>query len=188
MNLYSHRTYLSVTVRPNRCGLLEPVKRKLAKKGDIVSYRRPPLACAFEDRKCVIILSTEVVGILSSTCQGETGNVTPDCIRQYNQYMGGVDLFDMRIYWCLQSNTAVPMSYRKFLESCTDDLAVGFRVPHSTRHKVPLPVIPLQPPYPPPPDSLSSRSPDCEICCKCEQLLQRWIMCCQLFLVLSHPC
>ena len=41
--LYSHRTYLSGTDQPNRCGLPEPVKQKLAKQSDAVSYRRGPL-------------------------------------------------------------------------------------------------------------------------------------------------
>ena len=34
-------------------------------------------------------LTLVVLGVLSSICQGETGNVTPDCIRQY---MGSVNL------------------------------------------------------------------------------------------------
>ena len=97
--------------------------------------------------------------------------MTPDCICQYNQYMGGVNLSDTRIYffqdkrrtnwWNVQdffllfgqtlfnvfivyrSNTTVPLSYRKFLESCVDGLIGDFQMPPSTRHKVPLPMIPL---------------------------------------------
>ena len=68
------------------------VKCKLAKKGDIVSYRRRPLlACAFEDRKHVVILSTHGSGrSVKYMSRGNMECVNPDCIRQYNQYMGGV--------------------------------------------------------------------------------------------------
>ena len=66
----------------------EPVKRKLAKKGNVVSYRRGPLlACAFEDSKHVVILSTHGTGCI---VEHES---------KYNKYMGGVDLADMRIYF-----------------------------------------------------------------------------------------
>ena len=57
--LYSHRTYLTGNARFNRRGLPQPVKRKFAEKGDIVNYRIGPLlACGFEDKKHVIVLST----------------------------------------------------------------------------------------------------------------------------------
>ena len=81
----------------NRVGLPEPVKRKLAKKGDVVSYRRGPLlACAFEDRKHVVILSTHGTGrIVEHESKRHKILATPDCVRQYNKYMGGVDLADI---------------------------------------------------------------------------------------------
>ena len=182
--LYSHRTYLTGTTWSNRRGLPEPVKRKFAKKGDIVNYRRGPLlACGFEDKKHVIILSTYGNGnAIEYTSRRNRIRVTPDCVNQYNQYMGGVDLADMRIYFfqderrtkrwnvkvffllfgrtlfnafiVYKSNTAVPLSYRKFLESCVDGLIGDFRMPRTSRHKVPLLPIPLQPPLPARPDRL----------------------------------
>ena len=103
MYLYIHRTYLTGTTRSNRVGLPEPVRRKLAKKGDVVNYRRGPLlACAFEDKKHVIILSTHGTGRTGEyTSKRNRKRVTPGCVHQYNKYMGGVDLSDMRIY-CFQ--------------------------------------------------------------------------------------
>ena len=108
--------------------------------------------------------------------------MTPDGVNQYNQYMGGVFLADMRIYFfqyerrtkrwnvkvffllfgrtlfnasiVYQFNTAVPLSYQKFLESCVDGLIGDFRMPCTSRHKVPLLPIPLQPPLPARPDRL----------------------------------
>ena len=150
MYLYIHRTYLTGTTRSNRVGLPEPVIRKLAKKGDDVNYRRGPLlACAFEDKKHVIILSTHGTGRTGEyTSKRNRKRVTPECVHQYNKYMGGVDLSDMRIY-CFQderrtirwnikvffllfgrtllnsfivyqrNSSSSPMVYRKFLgESC----------------------------------------------------------------------
>ena len=103
--------------------------------------------------------------------------MTLDCVCQYNQYMGGVDLFDMRIYFfqdkrmtkqwnvkvffllfrltlsntfVYQSNTAVPLLYQKSLESCVYGLS-DFR---TSRHKVPLLPIPHQKPHPIKPDCL----------------------------------
>ena len=103
MYLYIHRTYLTGTTRSNRVGLPEPVRRKLTKKGDVVNYRREPLlACAFEDKKHVIILSTHGTGRTGEyTSKRKRKRVTPGCVHQYNKYMGGVDLSDMRIY-CFQ--------------------------------------------------------------------------------------
>ena len=76
MYLYNHKTYLTGTTLSNGVGLPEPVRRKLAKKGDVVNYRRGPiLACAFEDKKYVIILSTHVQGEQVNTHQSETENV-----------------------------------------------------------------------------------------------------------------
>ena len=46
------------------------------------------------------------------------------------------------------------MSYRKLLECCVDGLVGDFRMPRSPRRKVPLPVIPLQPPHHLRPDRL----------------------------------
>ena len=40
-----------------------------------------------------------VQGILWNTNQRDKILATPDCVRQYNKYMGGVDLADMRIYF-----------------------------------------------------------------------------------------
>ena len=81
MYLYDHRTYLTGTTRSNRVGLPEPIRRKLAKKGDIVNYRRGPLlACAFEDKKHVIILSTHGAGQTGEyTSKGNRKRVTPGC-------------------------------------------------------------------------------------------------------------
>ena len=99
-------------------------------------------------------------------------------IHQYNKYMGGVDLSDMRIYcfqderrniwWNVkvffllfgrtllnaflvyQCNTSSPMVYRKFLESVVDGLVGTFRMPSSQRNRV----LPIQVPLQPPPDRL----------------------------------
>ena len=103
MYLYIHRTYLTGTTRSNRVGLPEPVRGKLAKNGDVVNYRRGPLlACAFEDKKHVIILSTHGTGRTGEyTSKRNRKRVTPGCVHQYNKYMCGVDLSDMRIY-CFQ--------------------------------------------------------------------------------------
>ena len=139
MYLYTHRTYLSV--RPNRCGLPEPVKRNLTKKGNIVR-RVPHLAFAFEDRKHVAVLSTHGSGCpIKYMSRRNTKHVTTDCIHQHNLYMGGVNIIiylfqdERRMERCnvkvfpfylatllnafivYRSNTAVPMSYRKFLKS-----------------------------------------------------------------------
>ena len=103
MYLYNHRTYLTGITRSNCVGLPESVRRKLAKKGDVVNYRRGPiLACAFEDKKHVIILSTRGTGRTGEyTPKRNRKRVTPGCVHQYNKYMGAVDLSDMRIY-CFQ--------------------------------------------------------------------------------------
>ena len=113
--------------------------------------------------------------------QGEQVNthqsVTPGCVHQYN-YMGGVDLSDMRIYcfqderrtirWNIkvfflifgqtllnsflvyQRNTS-PMVYRKFLGRVVDGLVGTFRMPH-TQKSCSSVQVPCQPP--PPPDRL----------------------------------
>ena len=47
-----------------------------------------------------------------------------------------------------QSNITVPLSYRKFLESYVDGLVGDFQMPCTSRHKVPLLLIPLQLPHP----------------------------------------
>ena len=184
MHLYSQRTYLTETTRSKRVGLPEPVKRKLAKKGDVVSYRRGPLlACAFEDRKHVVILSTHGTGrIVEHESKRHKILGTPDCVRQYNKYMGGVDLADMRIYFfqderkskrwnrkvffllfgrtlfnayiVYKCNTCSPLIYRKFSESVVSGLIGDFRMPRTQRHKVPLKYAILNPPNPPPPDRL----------------------------------
>ena len=182
------------------------LSKKLSMKGDFVNYQRGPLlACAFEDRKLVVVLSTHGSGRPVKYMSRENReSATPDCIHQYDQYRGGVDLSDMRIYFfqgerrtkwnvkiCFlqfgqtlfnafivyQSNTAVPMSYCKFLD--VDDLVCDFRMPHSTRHKVLLPVIP-------PAICLARDDKDQKVIILL-QMLQHWIMCCRLFLVLSHP-
>ena len=182
MYLYIHRTYLTGTTRSNSVGLPEPVRRKLTKKGDVVNYRRGPLlACAFEDKKHVIILSTHGTGRTGEyTSKRNRKRVTPGCVHQYNKYMGGVDLSDMRIY-CFQderrtirwnikvffllfgrtllnsflvyqrNSSSSPMVYRKFLERVVDGLVGRFRMPRTQRNRV-LPIqVPLQPP---PPDRL----------------------------------
>ena len=147
-----------------------------------MNYRRGPLlACVLEGKKHVIILSTHGTGRTGEyTSKRNRKRVTPGYVHQYNKYMGGVDLSDMRIYcfqderrtiqWNIkvffllfgqtlhnsflvyQCNTSSPMVYRKFLESVVDDLFGTFRMPRSQRNHV-LPVqVPLEPP--PPPDSL----------------------------------
>ena len=179
MYLYIHRTYLTGTTRCNRVGLPEPVRRKLAKKGDVMNYRRGPLlACAFEDKKHVIILSTHGTGRTGEyTSKRNRKRVTPGCVHQYNKYMGGVELSDMRIY-CFQderrtirwnikvffllfgrtllnsflvyqrNSSSSPMVYRKFLERVVDGLVGTFRMPRTQRNRV-LPIqVPLQPPPP----------------------------------------
>ena len=139
--------------------------------------KRTTFSLWFEDRKHVVFLSTHDSGRpVKNMSRRNRDCATPDCIRQYNQYMGGVDLSDMRIYFfqderrtkrwnvkvffhlfgqisfnafiVYRSNTAVPMSYHKFLESCLDGLVDDFRIPRSTMHTVPLPLIPLQLPHP----------------------------------------
>ena len=177
--LYIHRTYLTGTTRSNRVGLPEPVRRKLAKKGD-VNYRRGPLlACAFEDKKHVIILSTHGTGRTGEyTSKRNRKRVTPGCVHQYNKYIGGDDLSDMRIY-CFQeerrtiwwkvffllfgrtllnsflvyqrNTSSFTMLYWKFLERVVDGLVGAFWMPRTQRNRV-LPIqVPLQPP---PPDRL----------------------------------
>ena len=158
------------------------MNRKLAKKGDVVSYRRGPLlACAFEDRKHVI-LSTHGTGrIVEHESKRHKILATPDCVRQY-KYMGGVDLADMRIYFfqderkskrwnrkvfflffgrtlfnayiVYKCNTCSPLIYRKFLESVVSGLIEDFRMPRTQQHEVPLNYAILNLPNPPPPDRL----------------------------------
>ena len=95
MYLYNHRTYLTGATRSNRVGFPEPARQKLAKKGDVVNYRRGPLlACVFEDKKHVIILSTHGTGRTGEyTSRRNRKRITPGCVNQYNKYMGGVDCF-----------------------------------------------------------------------------------------------
>ena len=68
-----------------------------------MNYQRGPLlACVFEDKKHVIILSTHGTRQTGEyTSKRNKKRVTPGCVHQYNKYMSGVDLSDMRIY-CLQ--------------------------------------------------------------------------------------
>ena len=89
MYLYNHRTYLTGTTLCNRVGLPEPVRRKLTKKGDVVNYRRGPLlACVFEDKKHVIILSTDGPGRTGEyTSKRNRKCVTPGCVQQYNKWV-----------------------------------------------------------------------------------------------------
>ena len=55
---------------------------------------------SFKDRKHVVILSTYGSGHpVKYMSRRNREHVTPDCIRQYNQYMDGVDLSDMRNYF-----------------------------------------------------------------------------------------
>ena len=71
---------------------------KFTKKSHIVKYRRGPLlACGFEDKKHDIVLSTYGNGnAVEYTSRRNRKRATTGCVRQYNQYMGGID---MRIYF-----------------------------------------------------------------------------------------
>ena len=55
----------------------------------------------FEDRKHVAVLSTHDSGgcPVKYMSRRNRVRVTPVCIGQYNQYISGVDLSDMRIYF-----------------------------------------------------------------------------------------
>ena len=148
--LYSHRTYLPGTVRSNRCWLPEPVKWKIAKKGDIVRYPRGPhLACAFEDRKHVVVLSgssfcyilMEKQGMCDSWLYSTVQVVHWWCQLVWHQEerrnkRWNVKVFFLLFGWTLfntfivyQSNTAVPVTYHVFLGSCADGLVGDFQMP-----------------------------------------------------------
>ena len=104
--------------------------------------------------------------------------VTPGCVHQYNKYMGGVDLSDMRIYCFQDERRTIPVEYKGLfsfylgepysipflcinvtllLPWCigsfwrvVDGLVGTFRMPRAQRNRV-LPIqVPLQPPPPPP--------------------------------------
>ena len=92
--LFDHSTLACGTIRSNRKGFPDPVKKAKLKKGQVKSYRSSELvAMKFKDKREVLMLTTihneEMVPGLRLPAHHK-----PRCIADYNKYMGGVDRTD----------------------------------------------------------------------------------------------
>ena len=98
--LLQAKTLLTGTIRHNSRGL--PALAKKMNVGEMVNYRRQGmLLVVFREkksqRKPVVMLSTSAAAGTVQTAAGLLKQ-KPKCIAAYNQYMGGVDISDRKIY------------------------------------------------------------------------------------------
>ncbi|XP_068122483.1 piggyBac transposable element-derived protein 4-like [Hyperolius riggenbachi] len=97
--LFSAKTPACGTVRSNRKGLPQEVVNKRLKRRELFSQRSDELlALKFKDKRDVLILST-IHTEATRTVRSGRGEVMekPVAIRDYNKYMGAVDLADQLI-------------------------------------------------------------------------------------------
>ena len=88
--------YVTGTVRSNRRGLPEKMKKVMKKKGEMVATRKDQiLAVTWMDRKQVRLLSTHAdAGTHEIERYDGSKKVVPNIVSEYNNGMGGVDLSD----------------------------------------------------------------------------------------------
>lgn len=95
--LLARNTQVVGTVNTNRRGLPQPIKTQKLKRGEVISFRKGRIMCLkWKDKREVTMIST--VHSNSSVSIQRYGDVQPVlkpvCIRDYNEYMGGVDKSD----------------------------------------------------------------------------------------------
>lgn len=94
-------TYLTGTIRKNRTGVPDIVKKK---KGDICAARREHLLCVnWFDKKPAFCLTTKDTAqpVTYVSQQNRSHDGVPHLITNYNHHMDGVDMSDMRCYMFL---------------------------------------------------------------------------------------
>ena len=149
-------TYACATVRANRAGLPDAVKkpRNLVRGQSVMRQRGNHLAVVWQDKKEVRVISTNsqptdgTVNRRAGKVMQET--VCPDMIINYNSYMGGVDLADQnrsyysigrdaKKFWkCLcwyLIDTCIVNSYMLYKEALT---AQGRTVPRHLAYRLKL--------------------------------------------------
>lgn len=94
-HLYLQQTVACGTVRVNRKGFPQRLVNTKLKNGELASMRNEEiLALKWKDKRDVYVLSS-IHKETSVEIQGRQGLVQkPDCINDYNQFMGGVDFND----------------------------------------------------------------------------------------------
>ena len=113
--LSSRNTNIAGTVRANRKFLPAGVKQKLP-KGDPVAFRKNNLLCiGWHDKKHVILLSKEGLSkMITYTSKRNREHTMRELVRDYNLYMGGVDLSDMRTYIFLDERRTIKWNKKVF--------------------------------------------------------------------------
>ena len=108
-------TNLTGTVCSNRKYLPAGVKKKLA-KGETVAFRKNRLLCmGWQDKKHVILISTEGSSkMITYTSKQNHEHQVPEIVRDYNLFMGGVDLSDMCIYMFLDERRTIRWNKKVF--------------------------------------------------------------------------
>ena len=89
--MLQYQIYVTGTVRGNRKGLPDCIKKQLKVKCDIVAVRKEQLLCiAWMDRKQVCMLSPHAKTVQKERYDKSIKTV-PSVVVEYNAGMGGVD-------------------------------------------------------------------------------------------------
>ncbi|XP_068098218.1 piggyBac transposable element-derived protein 4-like [Hyperolius riggenbachi] len=91
-HLFSQKTLACGTLRTNRKGLPQSLIKKRLEKGETENLRSEEmLLVKYKDKREVYVLSTLHTPAIITRSDGQQ---KPECIHDYNQYMGGVDRND----------------------------------------------------------------------------------------------
>ncbi|XP_064598470.1 piggyBac transposable element-derived protein 4-like [Liolophura sinensis] len=95
-HMLDKQIYVTGTVRSNRVGLPDPIKKTLKHKGDMVCQRKGQiLAVNWMDRKQVRLLSTiSNAGTVEKENHNKVKKTVPNVVIDYNAGIGGVDKSD----------------------------------------------------------------------------------------------
>ncbi|XP_067121900.1 piggyBac transposable element-derived protein 4-like [Centruroides vittatus] len=98
--LISQQTDIYGTLRLNRRGIPDIIKRKKLKKGEIVAQQRGKvMILKWEDKKTVTLLSTvHNATLVSKQTRVGTVQMKPRVVVDYNDTMGGVDRLDQQLH------------------------------------------------------------------------------------------
>lgn len=113
--LYSEKTYVTGTIRKNKKGLPEDIKKKFNPGEKLYKKKQKIVLLAYREKKTqkkpVLLISTKgKVGDISVTNKRRGRTVTKDkpaIITDYNKFMGGIDGFDQMLYCYLDERRTV---------------------------------------------------------------------------------
>ncbi|KAG8287843.1 zinc finger protein [Homalodisca vitripennis] len=101
--LYSQETFVTGTIRRNRKGLPQSIKKKFSVGEKLYNKKRNLVALAYREKKTqklpVLLVSTNTTITSEEITKRRRGRIIneikPSIVASYNKFMGGIDAFDM---------------------------------------------------------------------------------------------